>query len=92
MWKHTSSHTHSNIHVYINLHTSTRLEREHRIRKTRYPEVMNAFIDHQFPEMIFSYSTFPMKEELSKEKVTSSEKLSSKFLVLSCECFPLKIP
>ena len=61
-------------------------------------EVMNAYIyyiyiwRHQFPEMIFNYSTFPMKEELSKQKVTSSEKLSSKFLVLSCECFPLKIP
>ena len=44
---------------------------------------------HQFPEMIFNYSTFPMKEELSKEKVTSSEKLSSKFLLLK-RMFPFE--
>lgn len=45
-----------------------------------------------YPEMIFNYPTAPVKRMLFKGKVISKEKLSSKFLLLSYECLPNKVP
>ena len=45
-----------------------------------------------YPEMIFNNPTAPVKRMLFKGKVISKEKLSSKFLLLSYECLPKKVP